>query len=921
MKTLNPNRVFFHFSLFVIFLCNSCPFVFSAGALRYLENKPVLWADESFPVRFNIDRGELGPLSNAEAVELVKQAFQQWQDAPNSRITFQEGLFLPLDVNGTNYSDYLDGRSPGNNPIIFDDDGAIIRSLFGVGAENNFLGFGGPVRTSGSDILSAQAVFNGHIIERFNLSVETLLSTMLHEVGHFIGLDHSQLLRHLAYNAIGFDDQFVPIMLPTFADDDSFRTHLTREDRFSIASLYPTESLLEHTGLVEGVVTRQNEEVPGVNVIARRVGSVTDHLYSVVSGSEENGRGTFRFFGLPPGLYQLSIEAVDGSYYGSSSVGRYSLTRNSLSFIDPAKPQFYAKPTAAGSSRSEWSPLFVLANRRVENVSIAARSEPMPADESNIVLLGVDSLEAGGLSGFAFSSFQYLLEPSGRERAIDIGIQVNNPSARYDVIARKGRAAQVNDPALRDGISGDTTITLARDGDLPLERDRYFIAFRNLSASEFTFVLWVKRYAAEPTPIPTPTALEVNPALGVVGLDKLGGTFPRGAAVNHFDIGISDITGKVQEPGVYDGIPDAEALAPFLFIENRFYPTAKDMEFTGERDPGGNGSEGIYFLHGGNVGTLPPVVGRLGARGGPNRGGIDVNNVDADNINFGPFRGDFIPVVLQPSGSEAPILDFLVDIEPAGNNGFYALERSGKIFAEGNALEDIDRASPPAGMRQEAEAVDIEIFRGVSITLGNSLHSDDLTGQGAYLLDELGTIYRIGDAPAIDTTEIPLLEPDSGLRYHDLEFIPNPAGTMMIGLGVLRGDGWIYFAPFTTIEQPENGAAWAASLNPFDEYGSGFSWDIARDFEVEISDAPIYGLNEQGETIATNGRRVGILMADGYGGIHTGGRSTRYLAGVGIPGDDIRLIDGNPSVPVPVLIPYFGVDLLQDLEIAPPLRR
>ena len=400
----------------------------------------------------------------------------------------------------------------------------------------------------------------------------------------------------------------------------------------------------------------------------------------------------------------------------------------------------------------------------------------------------------------------------------------------------------------------------------------------------------------------------------------MGGTYPRGAAVHNFDIGITERDGSVSV-GAYDGLPDPAALGPFLVYSGGFYPIAVDMEFTGERDPSGNGSEGVYFLIGGTVRNLPPVGGRLGATGGENLGGIDADNNLSNNVRFGQASGDAFPVQVINSEEGQLFVSDLVDLEPAGNNGFYALDKNGRIYAEGDALEELDAASPPEGMNFSAQAVDLEIYRGRTVDLSNSRYSEDLIGTGAYILDDLGRIYTIGAAPPLNLSDLPILDPDSPFRYRDIEWMPNPAGTQFIGLGALRGDGLIFFAPFEDVETSDEIRDYIQWMNPFGALDRGFTFDIARGFELEIGDAPLYGKNPAGETVATSGRRVGVIMADGFGGLHTGGRSTRYVPAFGLTGPDIRTINGYTAIPYPLNIPYFGVDVIKDIEISPEVHR
>lgn len=213
------------------------------------------------------------------------------------------------------------------------------------------------------------------------------------------------------------------------------------------------------------------------------------------------------------------------------------------------------------------------------------------------------------------------------------------------------------------------------------------------------------------------------------------------------------------------------------------------------------------------------------------------------------------------------------------------------------------------------------IYRGNTIQLENSRYSQDLIGRGAYILDQRGFIYPIANPPALRTDNIPILSPDSPFKYHDLELVPNPEGTQFIGVVALRGDGLLFFAPFAQVEITETITNHFNSLYPFQPANGGFTFDIARGIEIEISDQPLYGLNARGETTITQGRRVGIFMIDGFGGVHTGGRSTRYSFSNNIEtGSEIRIINGERVKPFPVNLPYFGVDVTRDIEIAFPIR-
>lgn len=427
------------------------------------------------------------------------------------------------------------------------------------------------------------------------------------------------------------------------------------------------------------------------------------------------------------------------------------------------------------------------------------------------------------------------------------------------------------------------------------------------------------------TPTPSATALILNPRLGLVTLDEMGGTYPKGNAVHNFDLGITNPTGL--DTRAYDGLPDPVAFAPYLVIgfmgddpQGSFVPIAMDSEFTGEVNPDGNGSEGVYFLIGGNVGPYQPVHPRLGATGGPTNGGIDVDNIPENNFNFGTYSGDIVPVYFEEStvpGQPGQFITSLLDIEPAGNDGFYVLSVEGRIYAQGAANEALDTT---IALRNGAQAKSFKIWRSGPLTVDNSVYSADLIGAGAYVLDTSGGLYTVGEVRAIDTTDLPAVEGAAGM-YQDIELMPNQDGTDWIGLAVLKGDGMVEYVPFSDVTVTQEIQDHVNNIMPFGNMQRGFPFNIGRDLEIQLTDETFYGVGPNGETVAVEGRKVGSFMFDSLGGIFTGGGATRFAPAWGF-GDRTIPVDGVdvPVFPFPVNPPYFGAEVVVDNEISPLLR-
>jgi hypothetical protein len=404
--------------MFGCFLFITAPLMFAGGPILVggpasanraalgVDGKPFTWNPARMPITYRVDPGPLAVnpsgktvIDNTTGLQRVKNMFGVWQAVSTASLSFTNaGALLPAGsytgkdlTTAQQYNDVIGSCKAGlQNPVIFDGDGKLMASL---GLPPEVIGFNSSCKVDvvSGYITASSIVINGKFQDgvsggtsaapNYEMTANELDEAITHEIGHFLGLDHSQINLDILLQAsfpcdvdglAGLPLMF-PIALCQARKDVGFPV-LSTDDVSWISRFYPKATFVDNYGTISGVIYFPDgvSAAQGVNVIARLVDDPNTEqdesrrvAVSVVSGylftgnpgqcvtaslpqSYENNTGGsaagsrdssligYNEIAVPPGTYTVEVETVDPDFVAGSSVGPLDPP-----IVMPGNPEFW----------------------------------------------------------------------------------------------------------------------------------------------------------------------------------------------------------------------------------------------------------------------------------------------------------------------------------------------------------------------------------------------------------------------------------------------------------------------------------------------------------------------------------------------------------------------------------------------------
>lgn len=440
---------------------------FNPGVL----GQPIIWPGGQ--VQYYVDQGPLGPLTNAQATQMVDAAAALWSSVPTAAVDLTDAGNLAEDVNGTNVLAASDGffaapsditPSATGTPVavIFDSDGSVIDALEGAGASEPLnCAVNGPLVWIDNMSPNATVAHGVIVLNGLCASTPNLQATMSYQLerafGRVLGLDFSQVNDN-AQNLTTSEPNATlgwPIMQPinqecgpTGGTCIPNPGSLRYDDIAALNRLYPVTAsniasfpgkilTAANTVSIQGSIEfRTGQGMQGVNVAARPLDS--------------NGNP----------LYQYTVTFVSGAYFagnhGNPVTGFTDANGNRLDRFgsNQASLQGFFDlsgiPLPQGVTTANYELTFEAVNPLyIDAVSVGPYLQGSPSPSGSLPTIPIPGLQAGSAQTFTIT-----VSNSAAEL-----VQKSVPEP-----VREPRPEPVAPIKAANGIPGTTTPVLAAPG-------------------------------------------------------------------------------------------------------------------------------------------------------------------------------------------------------------------------------------------------------------------------------------------------------------------------------------------------------------------------------------------------------------------------------------------------------------------------
>ncbi len=299
-------RSFFSLALVALLLLTPHPtrafvsLTTSGGAILHWDfDEPAFGVGESIfnsqtrAIRFHLASDAFSESHREAELNVLREAFGQWNAVPNSFLKFEEGALISpeVDINtgdGTNIVKWT------KTTTLVNGERTDIGGRLGLA----FTSFFADGKMAAADIIINGVHHDWHVgVENATDSTSSIDAVALHEIGHAVGAEHTP-----AGGAAMFARGNAPA---------GFETGLSVGEISFAQTIYGTETALANLGTVEGRITGDGIGILGAAVFLETSDGTLKGSTVSLEESDSDPLGHYQLRGIPPGSYQLRVAPLD----------------------------------------------------------------------------------------------------------------------------------------------------------------------------------------------------------------------------------------------------------------------------------------------------------------------------------------------------------------------------------------------------------------------------------------------------------------------------------------------------------------------------------------------------------------------------------------------------------------------------------